>query len=403
MGCWGLLDNPPPQASWEFSSTEYRRRIEGARRRMAELGIICLFLTSENNFRYFTGFHSQTWVSVTRPRYAILPRDSEPVAVVPTSNVPGFRTMSWIADVRSWPAPRPSDDGISLVIDALRGITGAGDRIGVEVGPGTRLAMPVADFLRIRDALTGVDFVDAGPVVRRLQMVKSPAEVDRVRRAAQIASDAFEALAGLIRAGQSEHDLFHLLHRLLVERGVQKVPYLVPVSGAGGYSQLTMGPTERILESGDVVYIDVGATWRGYFCDFNRNFGIGRANDEVRNAYARVFEATEAGLAAIRPGLTAADVWHAMAAVLDPGGSVETPIGRMGHGVGLSLTEPPSIAPDDTTVLEEGMVLTLEPSLVLPSASRSALRLMVHEENIVVTRDGYDLLTGRAVPQIPIV
>src|SRR4029077_19370466 len=98
-------------------------------------------------------------------------------------------------------------------------------------------------------------------------------------------------------------------------------------------------------------------TWRGYFCDFDRNFALGRASAEIHDAHARVFDATEAGLSAVRPGRTAAEVWAAMASVLDPGGRADTPVGRMGHGLGLDLTEPPSIAPGDDTILEAGMVV----------------------------------------------
>src|SRR5438445_13673362 len=98
MGCWGLLDNPPPHASWEFSSTEYRRRNEGARRRMAELGIICIFLTSENNFRYLTGFHSQKWVCVTRPRDEIFLLYSQTVVGIHPSAVSRFQVLYYTAD-----------------------------------------------------------------------------------------------------------------------------------------------------------------------------------------------------------------------------------------------------------------------------------------------------------------
>jgi Xaa-Pro aminopeptidase len=92
-----------------------------------------------------------------------------------------------------------------------------------------------------------------------------------------------------------------------------------------------------------------------------------------------------------------------MATVLDPHGGAATPIGRMGHGLGLDITEPPSIAPDDKTVLEVGMVLTIEPSLVLPPGTGAGRRLMVHEENIVVTEQGCRLLTRRAAPELPVV
>jgi hypothetical protein len=108
-------------------------------------------------------------------------------------------------------------------------------------------------------------------------------------------------------------------------------------------------------------------------------------------------------LAAVRPGRTAAEVYRAMSAVLQPAQGTANPIGRMGHGLGLDLTEPPSIAATDETRLEAGMVITLEPCAVLPPGGGMAQRLMVHEENLVVTRDGYALLSRRAAPSLPVV
>ena len=399
---WGRLEDPPADHGWEFPAAEYRRRLEGARHRMADLGLDCLFLTSQKNIRYLTGFHSQIWLSPTRPRYVLIPLDGEPVAVVPRSHLTGFRATSWIEDLRDWPAPRPADDGITLLLDALAGLLGPGGVVAAEIGPEQRVEMPIADFLKVRDAVPG-RMVDAGAVLRPLRMVKSALEIDRVRRVATLAGEAFARLAGEIRPGLSERDVARLLHGHLVDLGADSVPYLVPVSGAHGYEQIHMGPTDRRLETGDLLVIDVGATWRGYFCDFDRNFALGRASAEMRDAHARVFDATEAGLSAVRPGRKASEVWAAMATVLDPGGRADTPVGRMGHGLGLDLTEPPSLAPGDDTILEAGMVVTLEPSLALPGAGGLARRLMVHEENVVVTDTGVELLTRRAARDLPVV
>ncbi len=390
-------------SAWEFPPEEYEGRVRRARSLMQAAGIDALFLTSEKNIRYLTGFYTQVWVSPTRPRYVVLPLEGEPVAVVPTGNAPGFRATSWITDVQTWPAPRPADDGVSLVVAAIRGRVRPGGRVGAEIGPEMRLGMPVADFLRVRDALPDRTFVDASPVLHPLRMVKSPAEVAWIRRSAEIASEGFARLPAYLRPGLTERDVYRLLQRDLIELGADRVEYLVPVSGPHGYDQINMGTGDRRLEAGDLLIVDVGVTSLGYFCDFDRNFALGRATDEFRSAYARVFEATQAGIEAVRPGRTTADVWRVMAGVLDSSGLADTPIGRMGHGLGLDITEPPSIAPGDDTVIEEGMVLTLEPSLVLPPAGGMARRLMVHEENVLVTRHGCELLSRRAAPELPVI
>ena len=115
-----------------------------------------------------------------------------------------------------------------------------------------------------------------------------------------------------------------------------------------------MGPTDRVLQRGDVVIIDTCTTYDGYFCDFDRNWSIGYAADEVKRAYEAAWRATEAGLAVAKPGATCAELWLAMDSILGSMGSLGNNAGRMGHGLGLQLTEPPSLTGDDDTVLDVG-------------------------------------------------
>ena len=134
----------------------------------------------------------------------------------------------------------------------------------------------------------------------------------------------------------------------------------------------------------------------GYFCDFDRNYAIGHASDAARRAYDILFAATEAGLAHAGPGACAADLHRAMAdEIARPGGTCLG--GRLGHGLGLELTEWPSLTPDDRTPLREGMVLTLEPGVETVSG-----RIMVAEENIAITADGAVLLSRRAPAELPV-
>lgn len=224
-----------------------------------------------------------------------------------------------------------------------------------------------------------------------------------MRRIAHTANRAFAQVREHVTPGQTERDVYQCLHRVLIEYGAEKVPYLVPVSGAGGYTQVNMGPTNRVLQAGDVLFIDCGATLQGYFCDFNRNFAIGLLTPELQNAYRRVYDAASAGMDSIRPGRTAADIWRVMHKVLDRPDATATPIGRLGHGIGLDITEPPSLASGDETPLEEGMVLAVEPSMTLPGIVGTHCRLMVHEENVLVTRTGCELLTSAAGPEMTII
>jgi Xaa-Pro aminopeptidase len=145
------------------------------------------------------------------------------------------------------------------------------------------------------------------------------------------------------------------------------------------------------LRDGDVLFIDIGALYDGYSCDFDRNYAIGSISDDVARAHEAVWQATEAGIAAARPRATTTDLWQAMAKVLEDAGSQGLNVGRMGHGLGMQLTEPPSNTPNDKTELVPGMVMTIEPGMAFAEG-----RMLVHEENIVITADGCELLTTRA-------
>ena len=144
--------------------------------------------------------------------------------------------------------------------------------------------------------------------------------------------------------------------------------------------------------------MDTGCVWDGYFCDFDRNWAIGSADDKAKRAYDVLWRATEAGLNAAKPGNTCRDLFDAMAKIIAEMDTSNGDIGRLGHGLGMQLTEQPSHASFDETVLVENMVLTLEPSLAYGDGL-----MMVHEENIVIGKEFPRLLTARAEPELPII
>jgi Xaa-Pro aminopeptidase len=170
------------------------------------------------------------------------------------------------------------------------------------------------------------------------------------------------------------------------------------VAGPDGYDDIIMGPTDRATRPGDLLIVDTGTTYDGYFCDFDRNFAFGEPSDAAKRAHETLWRASAAGIAAARPGATASDVWRAQAAVLEAGGSLGSNVERLGHGLGLRLTESPSNTPGDDTLLEPGMVLTIEPGM----AHRPGC-MIVHEENLVVREGGAELLTRRAARELPVV
>lgn len=386
--------NPPRRG---FAAVEFENRLAGAQNMMAARDLDALWLNSEAEVRYFTGFLTQFWQSPTRPWFVVVPKSAKPIAVVPEIGA-ACMGRTWVDDIRTWASPDMADDGVSLLAGTLREVAGQGGRIGLPMGHETHLRMPLADFDRLRALLGDMEFCDATAIVRGLRMVKSEAEIAKIAHACQLVSNAFERAPGLFRAGQSEAEVFRAFKIECLGQGVDDVPYLAGAAGPGGYGDIISPPAGRAIEKGDVLILDTGCTFDGYFCDFDRNFGFGDAADAVRKAYEVVYRATGAGLEAARPGVTCAAVFRAMGRVISEAGASGSSVGRLGHGLGMQLTEWPSLSGQDDTVLEAGMVITLEPGMTF-----AAGKVMVHEENIVVREGAPELLSRRAAPQLPVI
>jgi Xaa-Pro aminopeptidase len=400
---WAVDVVPPPVPS--FPPEEFQRRIDGARRAMEAHGIACLLVTGEQNFRYFTGDITPSPFQLTRPKFFLLPLVGDPCAIVAQAFEPGLRLTTWLADIRTWPAPRPEDDGVSLVADALRAFATGRGAVGAELGPESRIGFPAGDFLRLRDMVTPLSFVDAEvPVLRRLRMIKSPAEIANVRTVCHAVSAAYQALPGFLEMGDTEWTACHKLGMEILRRGATSTTKITGISGAHGYERSSVGPTDRRLGPGDLLSIDTGCQYAYYWCDFCRHYAFGSVSDATRRAHDALYRATDAGLAAVRPGRRMSDVWRAMAAVIERDGfDVSSKVGRMGHGMGLGMPEPPSINAVDDTLIEPGMILNIEPSLAYLAPEDGRRKIMLHEENIAVTEQGYELLTWRAPAEIPVV
>ncbi|OED36640.1 peptidase M24 [Chromatiales bacterium (ex Bugula neritina AB1)] len=380
-----------------FPDTEFRARTEAAQTLMASLDLAGMLLTSESEVRYFTGFQTLFWQSPTRSWFLFIPAQGKPIAVIPEIGAELMR-QSWLDDVRTWSAPAPDDDGISLLTELLSPLATRGERLGVLKGHETNLRMPLGDWERLVFALPGLQVTDCTGLIQGLRMIKSPLEINKLRHICAIGSAAFAAVPEFVTLGMPLEDVFREFRRTAIALGADDAPYVVGAADQGGYADVISPPSRRPLCAGDIMMMDTGCTWDGYYCDFDRNWAIAKTSDDARHAYDVLWRATEAGIEAARPGNTCRDLFLAMSSVIaeldDSGGD----IGRLGHGLGMQLTEQPSHAAFDTTEIKENMVLTIEPSLSYGNGL-----MMVHEENIVVGSSTTELLSLRAAQELPVI
>lgn len=379
-----------------FPAAEYRRRVRALQDQMAEAGFDALLLTTPPDVFYVTGFLTRFWESPARPWFIVVPAAGEPVAVIPAIGS-DLMSRTWMNDIRTWDAPIPQDDGVSLLTDTLCALVPETGCIGLPMGLETHLRMPVADHFAVAEKIAPRRFGDATAVVHRVREIKSEAEIDKIRASCAIADAAFDRVPEFAGEGTPLNEVFRMFQVALLQEGADWVSYVAGGAGQGGYGDVISPADATPLRNGDVLMLDTGAVRDGYFCDFDRNFAIGHAHDEARRAHAALYKATDGAMEKLKPGMTAKELHRVLVEALTAEGA--TPGGgRLGHGLGITLTEWPSFTTRDETPLREGMVLTLEPGVEIAPG-----KIMVHEENIVLRAAGPELLSRRATPELPVI
>lgn len=379
-----------------FEVSEFEERVERAQRMMSEKKLDAIMLTTEPNFRYFTGFKSQFWHSPTRPWFVVVPAVGKPIAVIPEIGVNSLK-QTWIDDVRSWAAPCPEDDGISLLAATFNELPRKHGRVGATLGIESHLRMPNANFSQLREMVNS-EFVDFSLEMHALRQIKSPAEIAKTREICRITNVGFSKIPQYARIGMTEREICKRFSMDMLEAGADETPFIIAGSGPDAIGEILTGPSDRAMQEGDLLMIDTGAVWDGYFSDFDRNWAFGHASEQTKAAYRATYEATTKGFEAAKPGNTTTDIYNAMWGVLELAGALGNDIGRIGHGLGMELTERPSNTSSDKSVLIPGMVMTLEPGMTYAPG-----KMMLHEENIVITEDGAEWLTERAEPELIII
>ena len=386
----------PKYLEHSFSTEEFEIRLERAQELLYEYKLDALLVTIPSNIRYFTGIDTHFWESPTRPWFLVVPLSGRLMAVIPEIGEKLFE-KTFVKDIYTWSSPNIKGDDISPLKSLLDSMPSRFGAIGAELGKEMSIRMPVLDF-GILQSNFKFNIVDGTSLIWKLRIVKTLNEIRKIEKVAQIVSDVFEKLPTFISADDSERDVAKKLKTEILKKGADNIPYLPVVSGVGGVSQIISNPTDKLISSGDFLFIDTGTTFDGYFCDFDRNFAIGQASDELKKTNEILWHATEEGIKNLVPGAKTKDIWKKINKKIEDFGFMIKGEGRYGHGVGLQLTEPPSISFFDNSIIQENMVLTIEPSLEYKPG-----KIIVHEENIFVSKDGPILLTKRAPKELPLI
>ena len=221
---------------------------------------------------------------------------------------------------------------------------------------------------------------------RRLMLIrnrKEPEEIEFLKKANSIAEESFNELLNYVEAGKTEKELANLFNYIMAKNGSDGLSFeTILVSGAN--TSMPHGvPSDRKLKKGEFVLFDFGATYNGYHSDMTRTVALGSADEEMRELYYLVLKAQEAGIKALRAGISCADLYKISRDVLEEKGMAEYFRHGLGHGVGLEIHEGFSSNPRSTDIYEVGNVTSVEPGIYLPD--KFGIRI---EDVCVVTQNG---------------
>lgn len=256
-------------------------------------------------------------------------------------------------------------------------------KLGIEFGK-----LAVQDFKEIENLNPSLKLFNCEEAVYKLRMIKDQEEIGYFKKGIALCDQAFDHILSFIRPGMSEKELGLELEFFMRRGGADGIKEN-HVIASGERSSLPHGQaTERIIKKGDFVKMDIGAKINGYYTDFTRTVVIGEPSEKQREIYNIVRQAQEVALEAIGPGKVCSELDHLARSVIAKAGYGENFGHSLGHSIGLAVHESPAMRATDHTILEPGMVITVEPGIYIPGFG--GVRI---EDFIVITEDGYENLT----------
>jgi Xaa-Pro aminopeptidase len=367
-------------------------RVERARQAMAAADLDAVFVWKEENVRYLTSLRPQIIAGKNGVlNGALCTRDGSAALLISGGDRDRAEAaMPWIADWETIPIleePGLVRHAAAEIIPGLlrrRGL-GRGARVGVDLA--SKLLLDA-----LGDTCADIRWVDGDAAMQAARRIKTAEEMAVIEEATALAEAVTASAADAVRAGVRECEVAGEALRTLYRLGGEYAHVTTPFVASGErMSPPTRLATDKLIREGDLVFIDIGAMWNGYFGDIGRTLVCGEPSREQRRIYRAVWEGLQAGIEAMRPGATTADVAAAIRVRAAAHGLGDRFLSLfIGHGIGCGSNEPPYIGeafPGAATVaLEPGMVFAVEPLIWLPGVpGGGGVRL---EDMIAVTETG---------------
>lgn len=355
------------------------KRIEALAGQLALSDLEWMALNPGPSLRYLTGLNFHL---MERPLVFLVGKTGQVKVILPELERAKAANLPFDAEIIPF-----GDDPLtwnSVYKQALFEISGNSLRIGVEP---TRLRFLELELLR--QALPEAEIVDGSAALAELRMRKGSEELKAMQQAAIIAQNALLNTLETVKPGRSELEIAaELMVQLFREGSEAELPFAPIVSTGPNTANPHASPTDRVLQEGDMLLIDWGASFAGTFSDITRSFFCGDPNNEMKRIASLVEKANAAARLGGRAGMPAGEVDRLARDVITEAGYGDYFTHRTGHGLGMEAHEPPYIYQGNPLILESGMVFTIEPGVYLPG--KYGVRI---EDDVVVEDEGLRSLT----------
>ncbi len=376
----------------DFAIPEYGERVARVRALMQRDGIDCLLALGgadgAANVRYLSGYEPSYGDNVV-----VVPREGDLMLstnwVMHGEPMHTSIWMTWLRDVRLGErAGMARDPVVTVERQVAERVEESGLGHG-RIGLAGLDAASAAFVPRLQAVLPHAEWISADGLMLDVRAVKSPAEIVAMREAARISGDMNRIAVEQCRPGVTEWAVAGEAHRVCFAQGGE-LSFQSAVTAGPRAGLKHCAPTNRIMEQGDMVFIDMAARFKGYYADISRCTVVGIPNPEQRKMLDTAYEMFQAVTATIKPGVFVPDL-HAIANDIarKAGYDKEIMPKGFGHGLGTSLFERPDVRIVSETILQPGMIFALEPMLV-----KHGIGTAVVEETVLVTDNGCELMSG---------
>jgi Xaa-Pro dipeptidase len=362
-----------------FADQEYLDRYERAQTLMEREGLDALVVSEKNNYWYFTGLISYQLDHIQRPQICILPKSGKPTLLLYGNDKSKAKALPWVGAVHAYvDVPFPEE----MIADTIKQMGLGEAKLGFELGDDQRLGIPANYLLRLTEALPKAQVKDGTAALTEMRMIKSAREIEFMRNACDISVKAYDRCLPQLRLGMTRREVADRLYISMIEEGAHpRHPGFLMLNSSTRYD-------DRRYNQGDRMIADFGACYEGYYGDVTRMSIFGQPTAEQKKDHETACDVIELCFESMRPGTPIAEVSRVANRELVKRGyqAVENPK-RIGHGIGMSRAEPPSLNEVETELYRPGMVLALEPKV---RSEKSAVHL---EEDVLITDKGPEFLT----------